>query len=998
MSENLNCKELTLEVKRLREELLSLTQSKNDLLTYKQQLDAIMDNAPVEVILKDREGRYIRVNKQFETLFRVKNENLVGMFPAITNDPRLTASSRDHDLSVLDLGKVEWREEVVKANYKDQSRTVLTIKFPVFNSDGEVDGLGAIVTDITKSAEVEKQLRKSNALFIQAEQFSKLGHWEWDEIVGRYITCSGQYASIFGMTVEHLIESIKSLKEDQFRVCEEDRERYRQALSVARELKQRWEIEYRCLNNEGTWIYLREIGEPVLNDLGVVIKTVGMIQDITEIRQVEEELQRSHTLYHQAENMGNMGHFCWDLVKDKLTSCSAQFARIHGMTVSEAFDYFINADVAVEVVHPDDRELFLQGTGSYNGPGNKNDIEYRISVLGKTRHLYVRREVAVDINGVPLQAFGIVQDITAIKEKEFALTQATKEASEAVEANLTKSQFLAAMSHEIRTPMAGVIGMSDLLLDSNLSPQQLDWAASIKSSGSNLMSILNEILDQSKLEAGMFETSPSDFHFRSFIHDHIHLFDHSIALKGLTLNINLDDDLPEAICADSMRIAQVLSNFLSNALKFTNTGCIEVTVKLEPNGQDELQLRFTVTDSGIGLTEEEKNRVFNAFTQADSSTSRTYGGTGLGLSISKQLVELMGGQIGVESTKDKGSSFWFTVYCQPVQEEVVATDRTIAPEKWVASRPLNILVAEDNDVNQYLIQKILNDLDHSVEIAKDGQCAIALFNAHDFDVILMDVRMPLMDGIEATASIRAMDGPKSNIPIIALTADISTGNTTEYMTAGMNDICVKPIELPLLLKSINNSLGEEIHTSMSRMIAPAVSQQPVNLSTSDEENGEVVSFSQVLLQVVSIVDQMAQQNKRVENPSSMLAAIRKDAFEKLLKMYEDGLEVQCDDFMKVISDLSNTPKDSALKAKAIELVHIIKGGGTQFGYPLITTIATSADQILNDKESVTPGKIELLNNQAKALKLVSTKKIVGDDGKLGQMLLHGLERLRRQFI
>ncbi len=304
----------------------------------------------------------------------------------------------------------------------------------------------------------------------------------------------------------------------------------------------------------------------------------------------------------------------------------------------------------------------LQGTGSYNGPGNKNDIEYRISVLGKTRHLYVRREVAVDINGVPLQAFGIVQDITAIKEKEFALTQATKEASEAVEANLTKSQFLAAMSHEIRTPMAGVIGMSDLLLDSNLSPQQLDWAASIKSSGSNLMSILNEILDQSKLEAGMFETSPSDFHFRSFIHDNIHLFDHSIALKGLTLNINLDDDLPEAICADSMRIAQVLSNFLSNALKFTNTGCIEVTVKLEPNGQDELQLRFTVTDSGIGLTEEEKNRVFNAFTQADSSTSRTYGGTGLGLSISKQLVELMGGQIGVESTKDKGSSFWFTVY------------------------------------------------------------------------------------------------------------------------------------------------------------------------------------------------------------------------------------------------------------------------------------------------------------------------------------------------
>jgi CheY-like chemotaxis protein len=246
-------------------------------------------------------------------------------------------------------------------------------------------------------------------------------------------------------------------------------------------------------------------------------------------------------------------------------------------------------------------------------------------------------------------------------------------------------------------------------------------------------------------------------------------------------------------------------------------------------------------------------------------------------------------------------------------------------------------------------------------------------------------------------SIRAMDSPKSNIPIIALTADASAGHIIEYREAGMNDVCLKPIELPILLKSINKSLGEEIHTSMSHVRAPAASQQPIDPSISTEEHGEIESFDQVLLRVANIVDQMVEQNKGIDNPSGLRAALGEDAFKELLTVYEDGLEVQCDDFIKVISDLSKKPKDSVLKSKAIELAHIIKGGGGQFGYPLITTIATSADQILNDKENVTPEKIELLNNQAKALKLVSTTKMVGDDGKSSQMLLHGLESLSRQL-
>jgi PAS domain S-box-containing protein len=679
-----------------------------------------------------------------------------------------------------------------------------------------------------------KELKERETLLTQGAVMANLGYAIWDHSEKRYTIVSEEYASIFGHTKDEFLATFANLDRRRKLIYPADQALFQAYYENENLGSIAPNIEYRAVRRDGEVRYIQQSCQYVFDQKNQVRQSLLSIQDITERKKSEVKLlaseQRFRSLVHSQSDL-----ICLLTPDGVLTFVNDSYISFIGNGKSELLGHSI-----YQYMPPNECEAVKGNFSqlSFEKP-RKTHENLMVSASGERRIIEWIDQGVFDSNQVLIEIQAVGRDVTEFRksqEKEllareklevFAanLEQAKKHAESA---SKTKSQFLAAMSHEIRTPMAGVIGMSDLLLDTDLSPQQLDWATSIKSSGKNLMSILNEILDQSKLEAGKFVISPTDFHLASFVRDNTHLFGPSITSKGLTLDIKLDNDLPESIHADSLRIGQILSNFLSNAMKFTSTGRIEVAVKPEPNEQDELILRFTVTDSGIGLTDKAIDRLFTAFTQADSSTSRTYGGTGLGLSISMQLVEMMGGQIGVDSTKGIGSAFWFTVCYQPAKKPVVAEGKRADIDRWVASRSLKILVAEDNTVNQHIIRTILTKLDHSVEIAKDGQCAIDLLNSGDFEVILMDIRMPVMDGLEATAFIRAMDGPRSNIPIIALTADISFGNITEYTDVGMNDVCGKPIELPLLLKLINKCLGEEVHTSMSLASASATSQQPIN--------------------------------------------------------------------------------------------------------------------------------------------------------------------------
>ena len=396
----------------------------------------------------------------------------------------------------------------------------------------------------------------------------------------------------------------------------------------------------------------------------------------------------------------------------------------------------------------------------------------------------------MDKSGRPEQFIAIRTDITARKQLEENLVRARDTADAA---NKAKSEFLATMSHEIRTPMNGIIGMTDLALDTSLNERQREYLTIVRGSADALLAIINDILDFSKIEAGKLTIERVGFDLRDLLDGMLEPLRVQAEAKSVRLRWSVAPDVPLQLSGDPVRMRQILLNLVGNALKFTHTGSVTAEISVATRDTDYLELRGVVRDTGIGIPPDKLAHIFDAFAQADSSTTRRYGGTGLGLAICRRLVKLMGGDLCVESVVGRGSAFIFTLR---VGTHVTTLDPALAQREVPNVSGYRLLLAEDNPVNQKLVMYILGKAKHSVALAEDGRMALQLAANESFDAILMDMQMPEMSGLEATTAIRAHEAAAGirRTPIIALTANAMQSDREQCLAAGMDDYISKPIK------------------------------------------------------------------------------------------------------------------------------------------------------------------------------------------------------------
>ncbi|WP_423127751.1 response regulator [Gaoshiqia sp. Z1-71] len=404
----------------------------------------------------------------------------------------------------------------------------------------------------------------------------------------------------------------------------------------------------------------------------------------------------------------------------------------------------------------------------------------------------------------------------SLKKTQTELENAKNVAEEAAKA---KSLFLANMSHEIRTPLNGIVGMIDILRQTKLDKQQQEFLEIIDISSETLMMIINDILDFSKIEAGQISFERIKFNVRHEIDEVYKLLSYRASQKSLEFTVRINENIPELVLGDPLRLKQILINLINNAIKFTEEGSVRLRVTLDKDLVQKCRLRFEVTDTGIGISVENQKKLFKLFSQADSSTTRKFGGTGLGLVISKRLANMMNGEIGVDSEEGKGSLFWFTAIFDKTSAISVVDDLERVNDLNMASpddsRELNILLAEDNIINQKVSALTIRKLGHQVQLASNGITAVKLFVKNSFDLILMDIQMPGMNGLDATREIRRIENEKGvtdPIPIIAMTANNYKEDIDEFLADGMTDHLGKPFKPAELAGIIEKNVRKKVIT------------------------------------------------------------------------------------------------------------------------------------------------------------------------------------------